>query len=73
MKKFMTYEVDVCTMIKDKMLGENKEMKEKLRKFATLLRIPRYHFDYIEKHGVNEFVSYCEDVTRKERAIAEAA
>ena len=40
-----------------------------MRKFATLLRIPRLHWDYIEKHGVDEFVDYCEDIVRKERAL----
>ena len=34
-----------------------------------MLRIPRLHNQYIEKHGVNEFVDYCEDVVKRERAM----
>lgn len=71
LKKFMTYEVDICTLIKDKMINENTWQAEKLKKFATLLRIPRLHFDYIEKHGINEFVNYCEDIVRRERNTQE--
>ena len=37
-----------------------------------MLRIPRLHFEYIEKHGVDEFVEYCEDVVRRDRAIVKA-
>ena len=44
-------------------------MAAKLKKFATIIRIPRLHFDYIEKYGVNEFVTYCEDIVRRERAL----
>ena len=44
-------------------------MTEKLKKFATIIRIPRLHFEYIEKYGVNEFVTYCEDIVRRERAL----
>lgn len=65
----MTLEVKVCTAIKDKMLSENKWMAEKLRKFATIIRIPRLHFDYIEKYGINTFVDFCEDIVRRERAV----
>ena len=68
-KEFMTLEVKVCTAIKDKMLSENKWMAEKLRKFATIIRIPRLHFEYIEKYGINTFVDFCEDIVRRERAV----
>lgn len=71
-RDYMTHEINVCTAIKDKMLSENKWMAEKLRKFATIIRIPRMHFDYIEKHGANEFVEFCEDIVRRERALASA-
>jgi ERCC4-related helicase len=67
----MSHEVTICTLIKDKMVSENKWQAEKLIKFATMLRIPRYHFDYIEKYGVNEFVDYCEEVVRRERNMQE--
>lgn len=40
----MSMEINVCTAIKDKMLSENTELTDKLRRFATILRIPRYHF-----------------------------
>lgn len=72
LKEFMDFEVELSTHIKDRIVGENKMQAEKLRKFATLLRIPRLHFDYIEKHGVNEFVEFCEKVVRRERAIIES-
>lgn len=52
-----------------KLLAENKWKSEKLRKFGTMLRVPRLHFDYIDKHGFNEFVDYCEDIVRRERAL----
>lgn len=45
------------------------QMAEKLKKFATIIKIPRLHFDYIEKYGVNEFVTYCEDIVKRERSI----
>jgi hypothetical protein len=67
----MNHEINVCTAIKDKMLGENKWQAEKLRKFATILRIPRLHFEYIEKHGIDEFVDFCEGVVKRERAVLE--
>ena len=54
------------------MIDTNKWQAEKLKKFATLLRIPRLHFEYIEKHGVNEFVAFCEDIVRKEKALLQA-
>ena len=37
-----------------------------------MLRIPRLHFDYIDKHGVDEFVEFCEDIVKRERAKADA-
>lgn len=40
-----------------------------MKQFATQLRIPRLHFEYIEKHGVDEFVEFCEDIVRRERTI----
>ena len=67
----MGLEIKVCNAIKDKMISQNEFQAEKLRKFATLLRIPRLHFEYIEKHGVNEFVDYCEDIVKRERAQIE--
>ena len=51
------------------MLNENTQMGAKLRKFATIIKIPRLHFEYIEKHGVNEFVTYCEDIVKRERSL----
>jgi hypothetical protein len=68
----MHYEVEICTRIKDRVIEENTTQAAKLTKFATLLRIPRLHFEYIEKHGVNEFVEYCEKVVRRERLIIES-
>jgi hypothetical protein len=44
-------------------------MGAKLRKFATIIKIPRLHFEYIEKYGVNEFVTYCEDIVKRERSL----
>ena len=70
-KSFLSLEIKVCTAIKDKMISQNEFQAEKLRKFATLLRIPRLHWQYIEKHGVNEFVDYCEDIVKRERAKEE--
>ena len=51
------------------MIETNKWQAEKLKHFATMLRIPRLHFDYIEKHGVDEFVDYCEDIVKRERIM----
>lgn len=65
----MGIEIRVNQAIKDKMISTNIEQAEKLKKFATILRIPRLHFEYIEKHGVFEFVEYCEDIIKKEKAI----
>ena len=68
-RKLMSHEVEICTQIKDKMLNENMQMAEKLKKFATIIKIPRLHFEYIEKYGVNEFVTYCEDIVKRERSL----
>tara|TARA_B110000285_G_C15118849_1_gene615847 strand:+ start:1101 stop:1421 length:321 start_codon:yes stop_codon:yes gene_type:complete len=65
----MSHEVEICTQIKDKMLNENQQMAVKLKKFATIIKIPRLHFEYIEKYGVNEFVTYCEDIVKRERSL----
>lgn len=65
----MGYEIDVATIIKDKMITQNEIQEKKLKKFATLLRIPRLHFEYIEKHGVDEFVDFCEDIVKRERSL----
>ena len=65
----MSIEVDVATTLKDRLIDENIQMKTKLSKFATLLRIPRTHFEYIEKHGVDEFVDFCEQIVRTERSL----
>lgn len=69
LRTYLVAEIDVCTVIKEKMLVQNKQQADKLRKFATMLRVPRLHFEYIEKHGFNEFVDYCEDIVRRERAL----
>ena len=29
------------------------------------------HFQYIDKHGVDEFVDYCEDIVKRERAVVD--
>lgn len=71
MNQFLTLEIDVATTIKDMIIDQNKWQAEKLRKFGTLLRVPRIHFQYIEKHGIDEFVEFCEDVVKRERAIQE--
>ena len=67
----MNYEITVNSLIKDKLIVQNEIFSQKLTKFATMLRIPRLHFEYIEKHGINEFIEYCEDIVRKERSIHE--
>ena len=59
----------VANAITEKMKEETEWQREKLRKFATILRVPRLHFDYIEKHGVDEFVEFCESVVKRERAV----
>lgn len=69
MQEFFSYEIQINSLIKDKIIETNREQAKKLVKFATMLRIPRLHFDYIEKHGVSEFVEFCEDVIKRERAI----
>ena len=68
----MGIEIRVNNAIKDSMISTNQEQAEKLKKFATILRIPRLHFEYIEKHGVFEFIEYCEDIIKKERALEKA-
>lgn len=68
-RSYLTAEIDVNSKIVEKLLAENKWKSEKLRKFGTMLRVPRLHFDYIDKHGYNEFVDYCEDIVRRERAL----
>lgn len=70
-RAYLTAEIDVNSLIVSKLLAENKWKSEKLRKFGTMLRIPRLHFDYIDKHGFNEFVDYCEDIVKRERALQE--
>ena len=40
------------------MVNKNKEQEEKILKQETLLRIPRLHHEYIEKHGVLDFIEY---------------
>jgi len=37
-----------------------------------MLRVPRLHFQYIEKHGVDELVDFCEDIVRREKAVQAA-
>mmetsp|Transcript_17288 Transcript_17288/g.26674 ORF Transcript_17288/g.26674 Transcript_17288/m.26674 type:complete len:176 (+) Transcript_17288:254-781(+) len=69
LREYMTIEINVAIAIKDKIINDNKFQQEKLKKFATLLAIPRLHFDYIEKHGVNQFVEFCEDIVKRERAL----
>lgn len=58
----------MASAVTERLIRDNEVQAVKLRKFATLLRIPRLHWDYIEKHGVDEFVDYCEDIVRRERA-----
>lgn len=70
-RSYLTAEIDVNSLIVKKLLVENKWKTEKLRKFATMLRVPRLHFEYIGKHGFNEFVDYCEDIVKRERALQE--
>ena len=48
------------------------DQKEKLRKLATMLRVPRLHFQYIEKHGVDELVDFCEDNVKIEKSVQAA-
>lgn len=68
---FFTLEINVANAIAERMIGDVKAKDEKLRKFATILRVPRLHFEYIDKHGVDEFVKYAEDIVRRERAMQE--
>lgn len=68
----MSLEINICEAIKDKMLSENKGLIDKLKEFATILRIPRRHNKYIDDHGVDELIDFCEDVVKKERAIQDA-
>ena len=65
-------ELKVTSEVTERLIKENKTQSDKLKKFATLLRIPRLHWKYIEKHGVDEFVDYCEDVVKRDRAIVMA-
>jgi hypothetical protein len=69
LKKYLTFEVDIATTIKDKMVDTNLWQKNKLRKFATLLRIPRLHHEYIEKNGILDFIEYSQDIIRKEHNL----
>jgi len=71
-KGLLGLELRVTSAVTERVISDNKEQAVKLKKFATLLRIPRLHFEYIEKHGVDEFVDYCEDVVRRERALKKA-
>ena len=49
-------------------MEEVEWQREKLRKFATILRVPRLHHKYIDDHGVDEFVEFTERVVKAERA-----
>jgi hypothetical protein len=69
----MGIEIRVNNAIKDRFISSNSEQGEKLKKFATILRIPRLHLEYIEKNGVFEFIEHCEDIIKKERATESAA
>lgn len=71
LKQYFEIEVNVSNTIRDSLVETNKWQSQKLRKFALLLRIPRLHFDYIEKHGVNKFVDFCEDIVKRERTMAQ--
>jgi len=55
----LTLEIDVCTAIKDKIIGERDWQQERLKKFATMLHIPRLHFDFILTNGIDKFVDKC--------------
>lgn len=68
-KGLLGLEIKVTSAVTDRLIKDNEVQAVKLRKFATLLRIPRLHWNYIEKHGVDEFVDYCEDIVRRERAL----
>ena len=64
----MSLEINICEAIKERMLSENKGLIAKLKEFATILRIPRRHNKYIEEHGVDELIDFCEDIVKRERA-----
>ena len=68
----MSLEINLCEAIKDRMLSENKGLIAKLKEFATILRIPRRHNKYIEEHGVDELIDFCEDIVKRERANIDA-
>ena len=55
----LTLEINVATAIKDKIIHENRWQQEKLKKFATMLHIPRLHFQFIQENGIDKFVDKC--------------
>lgn len=65
---FMTIEINVAETIKSKIEEECAWMREKLKKFAYYLRVPREHHKYLDENGVDEFVEYTESIVKREKA-----
>ena len=43
------------------LLQERAHNLEKMREMATILKVPRLHFNYIKENGVDQFVERCKE------------
>ena len=56
-KKIFSSEVYVLEHLLKKALADNKQKTDLLRQFAFILKVPRMHHEYIQRNGVDPFIT----------------
>lgn len=61
MKGLYEIESKAHAEIESRLFKERAFNMQKIREMATLLKIPRLHFNYIKENGVDDFVTRCKE------------